>query len=113
MCSRGGIIQSSEDPRRAAFLNKVADDLVIEVFDLRPLDLLTDIFFLLSFQSQLDEDLLQLFVDVVDAELFEGIFLGCRFSVALRLNISALPRRFQIRRYPAECLEMTSGKEYA
>jgi hypothetical protein len=100
VCSRGGIVQSSEDPRGAALLNKVADDLVIEVFDLRPLDLLTDIFFLFSLQSQLDEDLLQLLVDVVDAELFERIFLECRFSVALRLNILALPRRSQIRKYP-------------
>lgn len=84
VCSRGGIVQRSEDPRGATLLNKVADDLVIEVFDLRPLNLLTDIFFLLSLQSQLDEDLLQLFVDIVYAELFERIFLECRFSVAFK-----------------------------
>ena len=101
VCSRSGIVQSSEDPRRTALLNKVADDLVIEIFDLCPLNLLTDVFFLFSLQSQLDEDLLQLLVNVVDAELLERIFLGCRFSVALRLDISALPRRSQIRRYPA------------
>ena len=84
VCSRGGIVQRSEDPRGAALLNKVADDLVIEVFDLRPLNLLTDIFFLLGLQSQLDEDLLQLLVDIVDAELFERIFLEGRFSVAFK-----------------------------
>ncbi|SRR6266702_2296924 len=105
VCSRCGIVQSSENPRRAALLNKVADDLVIEVFDLCPLDLLTDIFFLFSLQSQLDEDLLQLFVDVVDAELLERIFLECQFSVASRSNLLALPRRSQIRKYPAMCLE--------
>ena len=77
VCSGGGIVQSSEDTRGTALFNKVADDLVVKVFDLRPLDLLTDIFFLLSLQSQLDEDLLQLLVDIVDAELFEGIFLEC------------------------------------
>jgi hypothetical protein len=75
MRSCGGVIQRGEDPRRAALLNEIADDLVIEVFDFRPLDSLTDIFLLLGLESQLDENLLQLLVDVVDAKLLERIFL--------------------------------------
>jgi hypothetical protein len=75
MRSCGGVIQRGEDPRGTALLNKIADNLVIEVFDLRPLNLLTDIFLLLSLEGQLDENLLQLLVDVVDAKLFERILL--------------------------------------
>jgi hypothetical protein len=75
MRSCGGVIQCGEDPRRAAFFNEIADDLVVEVFDFRPLDSLTNIFFLLRLESQLDENLLQLLVDIVDAKLLERIFL--------------------------------------
>jgi hypothetical protein len=38
-------------------------------FDGSPLDLLSNIFFLLGLQGQFNEDLLELLVDVVDAEL--------------------------------------------
>lgn len=75
MRSRCGVVQSSEDPRGAALLNEVADDLVVEVFDFRPLNPLANIFLLLGLESQLDENLLQLFVDIIDTELFEGVFL--------------------------------------
>jgi hypothetical protein len=75
MRSCGSVIQRSEDPRGPALLNEIADDLVIEVFDFRPLDPLTDIFLLLSLECQLDENLLQLFVDIVNAKLLERIFL--------------------------------------
>ena len=100
VCSCGGIVQSSEDSGGAALLNKVADDLVIEILDLRPLDLFTDIFFLLGLQGQFDEDLLQLFIDVVDAELLEGIFLECQMSVVSGSNLSVIPQRSQIQKCP-------------
>lgn len=77
VCMRGcrSVVQSSENSRRATLLNEIADDLVVEVFDFRPLNPLTNIFLLLGLESQLDENLLQLFVDVVDAELFKTVLL--------------------------------------
>ncbi len=53
-----GIVQSSEDPGGATFLNEVADDLVVEIFNFGPLDPLANIFLLLGLESQLDENLL-------------------------------------------------------
>jgi hypothetical protein len=69
------VVQGSENSGGATLLNEIADNLVVEVFDFCPLDSLTNIFLLLGLESQLDENLLQFFVDVVDAELFETIFL--------------------------------------
>lgn len=84
-------------------LDEIADDLVVEVFDRSPLDTLLHVLllqrqirgqvktlrvktqdrekkrveehYLLSLQSQLNENLLQLLIHKVDAELFESIFL--------------------------------------
>lgn len=75
MCGCCGIVQSSEDSGGPTFLDEIADDLVVEIFNLGPLNLLTNIFLLLGLESQLDENLLQLFVDVVYAELFKRVFL--------------------------------------
>lgn len=77
VCMRScrSVVQGSKDSRGATLLNKIADDLVVEVFDLRPLDPLTYVFLLLGLEGQLDENLLQLFVDVVDAELLKRVFL--------------------------------------
>jgi len=77
ICMRScrSVVQGSEDSRGATLLDEITDDLVVEVFDFRPLNLLTNIFLLLSLESQLDKNLLQLFVDIIDAELLEGVFL--------------------------------------
>jgi len=58
MCGCCGIVQSSENSRRAAFLNEIAYDLVVEIFNFGPLNLLADIFFLLGLECQLDKNLL-------------------------------------------------------
>ena len=71
MCSRASVVQSREDARRTALLDKVADNLVVEELDWIPLDLFPNIFFLLRLQCQFYENLLQLLVDVVDAELLK------------------------------------------
>ena len=42
-------------------------------FDWSPLDLLSDIFLLFRLEGELDEDLLELFVDVIDAQLLKAI----------------------------------------
>lgn len=52
-------------------LNEVTDDLVVEVRDRLPLDALLEVLLLLRLESQLNEQLLQLLVAVVDAELFK------------------------------------------
>jgi hypothetical protein len=44
-------------------------------FDRGPLDLLPDVFLLLSLEGELDEDLLELLVDIVDAQLLETVVL--------------------------------------
>ncbi len=56
--------------------------------DGRPLDLLAHILFLLSLERELDKDLLQLFVDIVDAQLLERIVVENLESAA----VSAWPR---------------------
>lgn len=70
------VVECSEDSWRTAFFDEVTDDLVVEVLDRVPFDLFADVFFLLSFQGELDEDLLELLVDVVDAKLLEGVILN-------------------------------------
>ena len=75
MSSSTSIIERSKDSRRSTFFNKIAYNLVIEVLDRSPLNLLANIFFLFGLQGQLYEDLLKLLVDVVDTQLFEGIVL--------------------------------------
>ena len=69
------IIEGGEDTGRPSFLNEVTHDLVVEVLDRGPFNLLAHVFFLLSFQRQLNEDLLEFFVDIVDAELLERVVL--------------------------------------
>lgn len=71
MRSGNSVVESGEDARRPLLFNEVAHNLVIEVLDGRPLDLLPNVLFLLGLESKFNEDLLQLLVDVVDAELFE------------------------------------------
>lgn len=73
-----GVVQGGEDTRGATFLDEVTYDLVVEVFDGVPLDLLPDILLLLGLECQLNENLLQLLVDVVDTKLLERVVL--RFS---------------------------------
>jgi len=66
-----GVVEGGEDARWPAFFDEITDNLVVEVFDGGPFNLLPDILLLFCFQSELDENLLQFLVDVVDAELFE------------------------------------------
>ena len=58
MRSGAGVIESSEDAWRAPLLDEIADNLIVEVLDWRPLDLLADVLLLLRLESELDEDLL-------------------------------------------------------
>ena len=72
---RASVVQRGKDAWGPAFLDEVADDLVVEVLDGRPLDLLADVLLLLGLEGELDEDLLELLVDVVDAKLLERVIL--------------------------------------
>lgn len=65
------IVERRKDARRSSFFNQITNDLVIEELDGGPFDLFSNVFFLLGLEGQLDKDLLQLFVDIVDAKLFE------------------------------------------
>ena len=58
MCSCCGIVQSSKDSGGTTFLDEIADDLVVEIFNLGPLNLLANVFLLFSLEGQLDENLL-------------------------------------------------------
>lgn len=84
MGCRCGVVQSGEDTCWTLILDERAHDGVVKVcagsatatkgrigrtFDGRPLDLLANIFLLLGLERQFDKDLLQLFIDIVDAEL--------------------------------------------
>ena len=66
------LVQEIQQPLWPAF-DERAHDLVVEVLDGRPLDTLRGILFLLCLERELDEDLLQLLVHVVDAELLKGV----------------------------------------
>jgi hypothetical protein len=65
------IVERRKDARRSSFFNQITNDLVIEKLDGGPLDLFSNVFFLLGLEGQLDKNLLQLLVDIVDAKLFE------------------------------------------
>lgn len=71
MGCRASVVEGGKNARWATFFDQIADDLVVEVLDRSPLDLLSNVFLLLSLESEFDKDLLQLLVDIVDAELFE------------------------------------------
>ena len=58
MCRRTGVVESGENPRWATLFDQVAHDLVVEVLDRSPLDLLPDVFLLFSLEGEFDEDLL-------------------------------------------------------
>lgn len=71
VCCCTGVIECGKDARWAFLLDEVANNLVIEEFDGRPLDLFANIFLLFCLERELNEDLLEFLVHVVDAELFE------------------------------------------
>lgn len=70
-CTRSNIIVVEIVLTPMPSLNQVADDDVVEVLDGLPLDALAQVFLLLLLQRQLDEQLLELLVAEVDAELLE------------------------------------------
>ena len=104
MCSRTSVVECSKDARWAALLYEVAHDLVVEVLDRCPLDLLADVLLLLALQGKLDEDLLQLLIDIVDAKLLERVVLRLFEYVndPNRKQVSRMisPQRFRNRRCP-------------
>jgi hypothetical protein len=69
------VIEHGEDAGRGLSFDEVAHDLVVKVLDGLPLDSLLCVLFLLSLECELDEELLQLLVDIVDAELLESVVL--------------------------------------
>jgi len=80
-------------------LDELAHDLVVEKVDGSPCDTLGAVLFLLRFERELDEDLLELFVDIVDAELLKAVFLSWELPLAppIRL-VRSLPQRSQSRK---------------
>mmetsp|Transcript_28437 Transcript_28437/g.53762 ORF Transcript_28437/g.53762 Transcript_28437/m.53762 type:complete len:284 (-) Transcript_28437:102-953(-) len=67
------VVQHTEQARRLSALYQLADDLVVEERDRSPGDAFRLVLVLLSLECQRDENLLELLVDVVDAELFESV----------------------------------------
>ena len=61
------------DDSLVRLVDQLADDHVVEVVDVLPLDPLPLVLLLLLLQHQLDEQLLQLLVAVVDAELLKTV----------------------------------------
>ena len=71
-----GVIKDGQDARlRRLGLDEVADDLIVEEWDRLPGDAFGRILVLLGTQRKLNEDLLQLLVDIVDAHLLEAVLL--------------------------------------
>lgn len=90
--SCGGVVESCKDTGGTFSFNQLADDCVVKdclisthrtlsihswglTLDRGPLDLLSDVFLLLSFERELDKDLLELLVDVINTELLERVVL--------------------------------------
>ena len=74
-------------------LYEFADNPVVEVVYGYPFDALLHVLLLLCLESQLDEDLLQLLVHKVDAELLKPVFLyyrGNKTIYSLYLNCTLL-----------------------
>lgn len=68
------LVQNGDDAL-VLLLDQIADHLVVEVLHRDPLDALPAVLVLLGLQRQLDEQLLQLLVAEVDAELLEAVLL--------------------------------------
>ena len=66
VCGRASIIQSCENPWRSFLFYQLTHNLIVEIIDGRPLNLFPCILFLLRLQSQLNEDLLKLLIDIID-----------------------------------------------
>ena len=66
------LVHDRDDPL-VRLVDQLADDHVVEVVDVLPLDPLPLVLLLLLLQHQLDEQLLQLLVAVVDAELLKTV----------------------------------------
>ena len=66
------LVHDRDDPL-VRLVDQLADDHVVEVVDVLPLDPLPLVLLLLLLQHQLDEQLLELLVAVVDAELLKTV----------------------------------------
>lgn len=75
MSGRAGIVHGGENAWGSLLLDEVAHNLVVEEVDGSPLNALSDVLFLFGLEGELNKDLLKLFVDIVDAELFERVLL--------------------------------------
>ena len=71
--------------------NQVHDDLVVEVLDVLPLDALSLVLLLFLFQHQLNEELLKLFITVVDAELFKALKIAREKSISVCVIVYIFP----------------------
>lgn len=69
------IVKSGKDSWGSTLLDEITDNLVVEVFDWCPFDLFPHVLLLLRLECKLNEDLLKLLIDVVDAQLLERIVL--------------------------------------
>jgi len=58
MGCRAGVIEGGKNTGWATFFDQVTHDLVVEVLDRSPLDLLPNVFLLLSFEGEFDKYLL-------------------------------------------------------
>ena len=76
--------------------NEVTYNLVVEIVNRNPFNALLHILLLFSFQSQLNEDLLQFLIHKIDAELLKSIFLhhkntstyACKILYTLLVSIT-------------------------
>jgi len=78
-----GVIHHREDAGGLLLLNEIAHNLVVEELNGIPLDLFADVLLLLLFQSELDENLLQLLVHIVDTELLKAVVLWLYWNSVL------------------------------
>src|SRR3989338_4853972 len=73
-CSKQRFLVEKRKDSERVFVDEVDARLIVKVFYGFPSDAFASVFFLFSFQSEFDEDLLEFFVDIVDAQLFKTIW---------------------------------------
>src|ERR1700676_1087017 len=95
-----GIIQRSKNSGRSLFLDEITQDLVVEILDGCPLDLLPNVLFLLCLECQFNEDLLQLLVDIVYAKLLERIILKKMSTYTSAAIGNGILRKSRSQKYP-------------
>jgi hypothetical protein len=72
------VVQKSENADGFFEFDQVTANFVVEKLNVFPFDAFSAIFFLFGFECELNENLLELFIYIIDAKLFKPVSLQCQ-----------------------------------